>query len=219
MSVAARLRRAGAAAVARRLRRHRRPLAAVALAVAAGVAVDAATADPPPGVPLVVAARDLPAGTRLDPTDLTTVQVPADAVPDGALARPADAAGTALASPLRRGEPVTDARLGGNALLTGAPAGTLAVPVPLADPAAVSLAGPGTEVAVLAGADLDALGAGAGEVLVSRALVLQVGGADGSGLLDGGSPEAVVVLALDREEATRVAGAVGRRPLLLGILP
>jgi Flp pilus assembly protein CpaB len=196
-------------------------VAAVVLAVAAGVAVDAATTDPPPGVPLVVAARDLPAGQRLGPADLTTVRVPAAAVPDGALAHPADGVGAALASPLRRGEPVTDARLGGSALLTGAPAGTLAVPVPLADPAAVSLAAPGDQVAVLAGADLDALGAGpgAGEVLVARALVLRAGEPGGSGLLDGGTSAAVVVLALDAEEATRVAGAVGRRPLLLGILP
>lgn len=203
--------------------RHRRLLAAVLLALATGLAVDAATARPPAGVSLVVAARDLPAGHTVRDADLALLRVPRDAVPDGATGRTTQLEGAVLAGPVRRGEAITDARLGGPGMLTAAPPGTLAVPVRLTEPAVLDVVRPGDRVSLLAGPDIDGLGGpvdGRGEVLAPAAVVLRVP-ADGGGtsLLGSADDSAVLVLALTRDEATRVAAAAGRRSLLAGVVP
>lgn len=196
----------------------RRVLAAVLLAVATGLAVDAVAAGPPPGVTLVVAARDLPTGHAVAEADLTRVVVPPSAVPDGALdAEDLTGDGVVLASPVRRGEPLTDARLTGPGLLAAAPPGSVAVPVRVVEAAALRLVRPGDEVTVLAGPDLSGLTGG--EVVVPSAVVLHVPDTDDGLLAGDAGGGGVVVLALDRPGATRVAAAAGQRPLLLGLLP
>ena len=78
-----------------------------------------ATAPPPePTVLVVVAAHDLPAGARVTGADLESVEFRPGTEPDGLVEDPA---GRVLASPLRRGEAVTDARLVGPALADGQP--------------------------------------------------------------------------------------------------
>src|SRR3954471_3661315 len=72
----------------------------------------------PRTVAMTVAARDLPAGERVSAVDLTTTDVPPGAVPDGSLR---EAAGRVLASAVRRGEPITDARLVGASLAAAHP--------------------------------------------------------------------------------------------------
>lgn len=208
----------------RRLRRalltHRRLLAAALLAVAAGVTVDAVAEGPQSGVPLLVAARDLPAGEVLDAADLTSVRVPEAAVPDGAVTRETLAAGGgALASPVRRGEAVTDARVAGRGLLTGAPAEAMAVPVPVSDPAAIALVRPGDTVRVLAGPSLDGLDGTGAEVVVREAVVLDVPAGGGGGLLGGDDGGGTMVLAVDDAGASGLAEALGRRSLLIALLP
>ncbi len=113
----------------RPLRRHRRLAAAVLLALAAAVAVRSVL-PAPAGTALVTAGRDLPAGHVLAASDLATVRVPHAAVPDGALGEQV-LVGTRLASPVRAGEVVTDARVSGAGLTTALPAGHVAVPVVL----------------------------------------------------------------------------------------
>lgn len=108
---------------------RRRLLAAVLAAVAVAAGLQAAAAPPPATTRVTVAARDLPAGIALTPADLTTAAYAPDTVPDDLA--PA-AAGRVLASPLRRGEPVTDARLVGPGLTEGHP-GLVALPVRLPD--------------------------------------------------------------------------------------
>src|SRR3954467_8454852 len=106
---------------------RRRLLAAVLTAVAVATGLHAAAAPPPAVVDVVVAARDLPAGTVLDAGDVRSVVFAPGSVPAGAAP---DAAGRTLAAPLRAGEPVTDVRLVGPALTDGYP-GLAAVPVRL----------------------------------------------------------------------------------------
>lgn len=205
------------------VRRHRRLVSAGLLAAAAGVAVDAAAADPPPGVHVVVAARDLPTGHRISATDLATTTVPAEAVPDGVLAA-GEGVDQVLGSPVRRGEVVTDARLGGPASLTGAPAGTVAVSVPLSDPGGVRLVRPGDAVSVIAGSVAgDGFGGAAdtegAAVLVDRAVVLAVPQATGGGLLADADRSSALVLAVRTQEAVRIADSIDRRWLGVAVLP
>lgn len=108
---------------------RRRLLAAVLAAAAVAAGLRAASEPPPPTVAVRVAARDVPAGTVLTPGDLTTAAFAVGSVPDDLAAA---AVGRVLASPLRRGEPVTDVRLVGPVLSEGHP-GRVALPVRLPD--------------------------------------------------------------------------------------
>ena len=83
--------------------------------MAAGL--QAAAAPPPPSVLVLTAARDLPAGAVVSRADLAERAFAPDTAPAG-LAD--DAVGRTLASPLRRGEPVTDVRLVGPELTSAA---------------------------------------------------------------------------------------------------
>lgn len=130
-----------------RLARLRRPLASLFAAAAAGLALLALRPGPPPSVRVLAAARDLPAGTTLTTSDLQHVDLPPPAVPSGAFR--ASAAGRVLAGPMRKGEPLTDARVLGDALLKGYGPDTVATPLRIADLAAVHLLHPGDHIDVL----------------------------------------------------------------------
>lgn len=193
------------ATISRRVRRavlrRRRPLAAVLAGIAVATGIHAAAAPPPPRVPLLVAAHDLPAGTVLASDDLTEVALAPDVVPDRVAATPV---GRVLAAPLRRGEAVTDVRLVGPGLAEGYPDVT-AVPVRLPDPAMVDLLRVGDRIDLLA---TDPQGDGA-SVVATDVPVLAIPrpstGAEGSGLSG-----RLVVVGADEAEITRIADAAVR---------
>ena len=89
------------------LSRYRRALAALLAAAAAAFGL-AAARPRPGGEKVLVAAHDLAAGAVLAPRDVTVRVFPSDAVPDGMVA---GATGRTLSGAVRRGEPLTDARL------------------------------------------------------------------------------------------------------------
>lgn len=68
--------------------------------------------DDRPRSPLVVAARDLGAGSILQATDLTTIPMPTAELPPGAVADPAQLVGEVLANIRFAGEAITPAMLG-----------------------------------------------------------------------------------------------------------
>lgn len=177
--------------------RHRVLLASglTAASVAAGLsAVVPATA---PTVPVLTAARDLAAGAVLAPDDLVAAELPSALVPQGALVDAALTTGRVVAGPVRRGEPLTDVRLLGAALL---PQGAqVAVPVRLAEPATGALVSAGDEVDVLAAAPE---GGPAARVVAERLTVLSV-----PDLGDAAGEGALVVVAASRSTAARLAAA------------
>jgi pilus assembly protein CpaB len=187
-------------AVKPRLVRCRRPLA-VLCAVAAVLLVRPPSA--PPGLsgdPVLVAARDLPAGLRLAAGDVRTVRLRPS--PAGALTGLPENA--TLAAPMRRGEPLTDLRLLGPPLLAAYGRGLVAAPVRVPDAALGSLVRPGDRVDVLAvseSAHPSAVPAGApGGLLAASAPVLAVPPAgEGSG--------ALLLLAVTRAQAAALAAA------------
>lgn len=106
-------------------------------------------------VTIVVAARDLPAGTRLTDAVLTTKSVPGGAVDDGTFTDVQEAVGKVLTTARVAGDPITAYVAGENATAAGIPAqlepGTVAVAVKVDN--ATGLAGivrPGQKVAVIA---------------------------------------------------------------------
>ncbi|MFC6288175.1 SAF domain-containing protein [Nocardioides sp. GCM10027113] len=193
--------------VARRLGRvrravlaRRRPLAALLAAVAVAAGLHATAAPPPPSETVLAAARDLPAGTTLEPGDLIEVALPPDAVPDGVADAPV---GRTLAAPLRAGEALTDVRLVGPAL-TAADPGLTALPVRLPDPAAASLLEVGDRIDLLA---TDPQRPGAQVVAWDLPVLAVPPPADA---LSGGQPGAVVVVGADPAEVTAVTDAAVR---------
>ncbi|MFI7125891.1 RcpC/CpaB family pilus assembly protein [Nonomuraea sp. NPDC050153] len=120
---------------------RRRRLVAAALAALAVMSAFIATR-PEPSPTVLVAARDLSPGP-LGPGDLTPAAL--NRPPAGAVR--AAAAGQILASPMRKGEPLTDVRLLHSYRL---PPGMVATPVRIADAAAASLLAPGATITVLA---------------------------------------------------------------------
>ena len=181
----------------RALSRHRVLLSAglAAGSVAAGVSALAPAAAPTTAV--VVAAHDLTAGVPLGTGDLRTVDLPAAAVPSGALADPADAVGRLVPGPVREGEPLTDVRLLGAGLLE--PGSEVATPVRVAERATAALVRAGDVVDVLSAAPE---GGAAAATVVTAVRVLSVPLAE-----DDLGEGALLVVAATRSAAARLAAA------------
>ena len=198
-------------AARRALTRHRVWLAAglAAAAVAAGLSAVAPAAEP--GVTVLTAARDLAPGAPLDGDDLIAAVLPRAVVPTGVLLEPAAAVGRLLAGPVRQGEALTDARLLGAGLLPPGTDDQVAVPVRVAEPATAALVRAGDRVDVLSASPEGGVAAG----LVATALqVLAV-----PGLQDAPGEGALLVLAVDRPTAARLAAAAVTGRLSVAVLP
>jgi pilus assembly protein CpaB len=173
----------------------------LALASAAGSADQRRR--PATSVPVVVAARDLPAGATLTAKDLTVARWPPGTVPAGAQPEPAAFLGRRAAGPVVAREPITATRLVGAALTRGLPAGTVAAPVVLDDPHAADVVHAGDRVTVLetprpddAGLSASAAPARVGTVATRvRALAVLPAAADGPG---------EVIVAVDESTAVRI---------------
>lgn len=137
-------------ALRRGLRRQRRVVVALLAAGAAFTFAQIVAPAPPATTPVVVAAHELPAGAVLGPDDLDVVRFPRDTVPDGTNRAVADIVDEILAAPVRAGEPLTDRRVVGEALISGYPPGLVATPVRISDVAVVALLEVGARIDVYA---------------------------------------------------------------------
>jgi pilus assembly protein CpaB len=183
----------------------RRITALVLVLLAAALAVRPVKhdADPDPTVPMLVASRDLAPGTTLRATDVEVARLPPSLRPPAALTAPEQARGRVLAGATTAGEPLTRARLVGqeNARLTAGTSEAAAVPFRLADPAVADLLTPGVRVDVVTVSATNADPV----VLAANAAVLTIRTAD--------ADSSLVVIALPREEAARVAAASLGQPV------
>lgn len=158
-------------------------------------------APPDPGVPVLVAAHDLPLGATLLPGDVRVDRRPDAYVPRGAVTTAEAAVGRVLGSPVVTGEALTATRFRGVGQLAALPAGSLAVSLPVSDPSVVTALRPADLVSVLV--------TGSGETVAASAPVLATD-LPPSGMLGGsGASGAHVWLALSPAEARAVAVALG----------
>ncbi len=211
----------------RRFRRPRSPvhtarrvaaglLTALALVRARRPAPAPATITDPPAVAVVVAGRDLAAGTELSAADLAVARLPPDFAPAGSVTDPADLAGRMLAGSVRAGEPLTDVRLVGAGLTALLESGQVAAPVRLADLAVAALVRTGDRVDVL-GSPPDADRA---ETVVAGALVLATGAAGSDDPGAGTDPAAgLLLVAVDGATAARLAAASTSSTLTVTLTP
>jgi len=182
---------------------HRRLLAAGLAAAAVAVGLQVLRPPPPPTVEVLAAARDIDAGAALVAGDVVALTLPSDAVPSGALDPAADVIGRAVAGPIRAGEPITDVRLVGPALVAGLGEGLVATPVRVADAGTAGLVRPGDRVDVLATPVGQDTTGQPSRIVAAEVVVIAVPGADGAGFVEG----ALLVLATTPEEAAGLAAA------------
>ena len=179
----------------------------IAALLCLGLAVVATTADPGRSAhsaeaPVVVAARDLAAGTVLRADDLTLAHWDAADVPPKALSTLRSAVGNSLAAGMDLGEPITVARLRGPGVTAGLPPGFVAVTVTISSPSALTLIRAGDTVDLLATTAPDTGAAGHARVVASAVRVLDV--VSSSADATAGQAAALVV-AVTRAEALAVA--------------
>ncbi|HEY0500175.1 MAG TPA: SAF domain-containing protein [Kutzneria sp.] len=151
-------------------------------------------------VPVLVAARDVPAGATLTRDDVRIRSLPAAYAPAGTITDTAAAVGRVLAGAARSGEPITDVRLVGpeNTLLATGNPDAVAVPVRLTDAAVADLLRPGSRVDVV----------GEPAVLANDAVVVAVRPSEGVS-----AKGRLVVVALPRQVAAKVAAASLAQPV------
>ncbi|GGF52244.1 hypothetical protein GCM10011519_27790 [Marmoricola endophyticus] len=192
------------AGLRRRVLLHRRGLAALLLAVAVAAGVGAVRAPAQATTTVWVAARDLDGGGALTGADLRRARLPEAAAPAGAVTRE-ELVGRRLSGPVRAGEPLTDRRVLGAALLEAYP-GRSAVPVRLADPGVAELLHPGDRVDLMRA---DPRGDGPSTLLVPRAVVLSVirDTPSAIGVPDGPDSGGIVLVAVDAAAAPEVSAA------------
>lgn len=185
-------------AVRHQLRRRRRLLAAALTAVAVLGVLRVLAPPEPDTVEVLVAARDLPSGTRLDESDVVEHDYPQDLTPPDAATT---ALGRVLAAPLGRGEVLTDARVVGPGLALAEPGQTI-LPVRLPDAGMATLLQPGDEVDLVATDP----GTGASSIVAREVIVLATprGVPDGPA---GGAGGALVVVGTSATEAIDISSA------------
>ncbi|WP_434614668.1 Flp pilus assembly protein CpaB [Arthrobacter sp. A5] len=206
--------------LARLLRRRRRLLAALLFCAAAATIVQQLTPAPLATFEAVVAARDLAGGTTLGSGDLAVQNLPQYAVPGAAFRSVDNVAGQQLSGPLRKGQVITDAALLGAGLLVGAPPGSQAVPIRLADAATVALINPGQRVNVVLSTSAGLDQTISNQLLAEAVPVLWKPPANGQSqnLLPGRETDGLVVVAASAEQALKLAGASARGKLFLVLI-
>lgn len=190
---------------------HRRLLAAVLVGLAAFAALRAVA--PPPGETVTVlrAGSDLAAGTVLEDGDLVEVALSPDDVPDGVVGSPV---GRQLATPVRRGEVITEVRVVGPGLLRGAD-GQVALPVRITDGDTVALLRVGDRIDLLSGDPASAEPVG---VTVARGVrVLALPAIDGASQSAAASRGRIVVIQVSPAVAEIVTGHAARGLLSVAI--
>jgi pilus assembly protein CpaB len=174
---------------------------------------DVATAE------VVVAARELTAGTVLGADDIRVASWPATLRPVTAVANPTAAIGRTVAGPVGSGEMITTTRLVGNDLAAGLPVGLIAVAVPLVDSGTAALIHAGDRVDLLSPpSDTTSpvpSGSRAATMVAADVLVLAVVSRDPG--LTGSNGQLVV--AVDQPTELRIAGAISTPMLATLIKP
>ncbi len=152
---------------------------------------------------VVVAARDLTPGMRLEPGDVRLAEYSPSTVPDGALSDVAEVETHTVAGPVRAGEPLTDVRLLSSRLAAAAVemADARIVPIRLTDAGVTGLLREGDTVDVLTVGEGD--GERTAQILAARAVVVLVSPEDTKQR----SGDPVVLVAMSSGDASSVAAA------------
>lgn len=196
----------------RALRRRRRLLALLALAVAVTAVLPSLLPPSVQGVPVIVADDDLPAGTVLGPEHLRTVRTAAQLLPPEAPTTAEHVLGRATAHPVRAGTPLLDVLLSGEGQ-PSFPEGAVLMVVPIPDLLAAHL-GPGTRIELLlADPTLDSPRGITAQVVDAGPTAASPAGLGGAGT---GSNQ--ILVAVDRSRSGELAHALGTGTVMVSVI-
>lgn len=189
-------------------------LALVAIAVLGAVLETVASVRPNVQTVLVTA-NEVSAGSTLDAANLTTADVPAHLVPEGALSDISEAEGEVITASLPAGMPISESLLLSNSFFDTAPEGHVIMPIEAASNAAAELISSGDSVALYAPPD-EHNEAGEAQLVTKDATVMGLATSTTSGGLLGSDEENLTFfVALPERETSHVLGASARSPLLV----
>lgn len=196
-------------------RRYRKPLALACTLLALAAALNVLATGQLAQRQVVVALADIAAGRTVSAQQIEVQSVPLAPDDRQVITDPAAVLGQRLAVAVPAGTVLREHLLVGPNLLTGAAAGTVAVPIRLSDPATVTLINPGQLVDIVL-----TTGDGFEQQISSRTIaravpVLWVPGGDSGGELGmfsaAGTPgEGIIVVAAANASSDELAGAVSR---------
>lgn len=184
----------------------RRVAALLCLVLAVVATIDAhERAAGAPLAPVVVAARDLAAGTVLRANDLRLAHWASAEIPPRALTAVRAGMGNSIAAGMDQGEPLTSARLRGPGVTVGLATGFVAVTVTISGPTTLGLIRAGDTIDLLATTAPEAGGVGHARVVASDIRVLAVVPAGSEGT---DQQTTALVVAVTRPAALAVAAVV-----------
>ncbi len=175
--------------------------------------VQAFTGIQPATLPVVVAAKELPAGKALEAADVRVVSIPQDLLPVNAIRTITDIEGEVLVTSLPEGMPLPRSLLLSADFLETAPPGHQIMPVTIVSDGTEDLATPGMQVSLYAPPDefsetSDAV------LVVDRAIVVGHGRlSEGGAFLSDSDNTRVLFLAVPEDRATLVLGYGTRTPM------
>lgn len=187
----------------RRWRRLQRPVAA-ALIATGGLLLWARGNAPSPTVPTVVATSDVAAGEIVSDADVRVLGWPADSRPAPAASSAEVIIGRRSTSPIRAGEPLTEQRVVGPAVLAASGVDQVAVALPKDPLSASGLVRPGDRVNLVGRTDAGP------RTLVTGAAVLTLAEESGAVLSVPASAAPAVVQAAATESIAMVLMSAGQ---------
>lgn len=183
---------------------RRRPVVAALLTFAVVLALSAIVGRHSPTTSVVVMARDVAAGTSLTSGDVTLAELADELVPSTAVKNVDDVIGRVITGPLAQHEVLTSTKV-----VSANSAGSMAVPIRLADPRVAALLRPGDVVDVVASLSGDGQVRPA-QLLAAGVRVVTVQSDREAGL---------IVVTADENTAPLLAGAVDGPALSVVIHP
>ena len=194
--------------------RYRRSLAAILAGL--GVVIIMSSLAPKPGVEVLVASKDLAAGSKLTAQDFTAGQIEENQLWSTVASDPDQLVGKTLARPLAINQPISASDLVGSALLAGLPANYVAISLPVHGSTNFSLLSAGAKVDIYT-ASTDGLNSGI--LVASRAIILSISSSATSTTFSASNSATGVIVAVDSVAAIGVAGNMNSQGFTVALLP
>jgi Flp pilus assembly protein CpaB len=194
--------------------RYRRSISAILAGL--GVMIIISFLAPKPGVEVLVASKDLAAGSKLTAQDFTTGQIEENQLWSTVASSSDQLVGKTLARPLAINQPISASDLVGSSLLAGLPANYVAISLPVHSSTNFSLLSPGAQVDIYT-ASTDGLNSGI--LVASRAIILSTSSAANSTMFSASNSATGIIVAVDSVAAIGVAGNMISQGFTVALLP
>jgi Flp pilus assembly protein CpaB len=194
--------------------RYRRSISAILAGLSVVIIISSLA--PKPGAEVLVASKDLPAGSKLTANDFSAGQIAENQMWSTVISSPDQLVGKTLARPLALNQPISASDLVSSALLAGLPANYVAISLPLHSSTNFSLLSPGAQVDIYT-ASTDGLNSGV--LVASRAIILSIGSAANTTMFSAGSSTNGIIVAVDSVAAIGIAGNMNSQGFTVALLP